>query len=35
MSEYEMSAEVRELEQQLDVAREFCRQYQVENKQLK
>ena len=33
--EYEMSGEVRILEQQLDVAREFCRQYQLENKQLR
>ena len=35
MSEQEMSEEVRILEQQLDVAREFCRQYQVENINLK
>jgi len=34
-SEYEMSEEVRSLEQQLDCATEFCRQYQIENKQLK
>lgn len=35
MSEYEMSEEVRILEQQLDVAAEFCRQYQTEIAQLK
>lgn len=33
--EQELTIEVRELEQQLDVAREFCRQYQIENKQLR
>lgn len=30
-----VDAMMQELEQQLDVAREFCRQYQLENKQLR
>lgn len=35
MSEYEMYEDVRSLERQLDVAAEFCRQYQIEIAKLK
>jgi Tfp pilus assembly protein PilO len=34
-SEYEMSEEVRSLEQQLDCATEYCRQFSLEIKKLK